>query len=79
MLLGAEAPSEQSGVSAKGRAYKFCSRRLQVFTGKVTVVCSETRDRIEEFQPLRVGQVVSYDIAAARMDGSQLVLRIANN
>ena len=74
-----EEPQEVSGTSAKGRAYKFMSRRFQLFTGKGNAVCAETHEKLEDFKPLPLFSLQSFGIESARMDGSQLVLRIISN
>lgn len=77
VVMVAEEPQEVSGTSAKsGKPYKFISRRFQLFTGKGNAVCAETHDRMEDFKPLPMFQLVEFEIESARMDGSQLVLRI---
>jgi|GEM_PF-6919565 len=73
-----EDPQPISGTSAKGKPYSFISRRFQLFTGKGNAVCAETRDKMEEFSPLPLFSLQEFFIESARMDGSQLVLRIAH-
>lgn len=75
--MNVEEPQLVSGTSGKGRAYSFWSRRFQVFTGEANAVCAETRDKPEEFAPLPRFSRYSNKIESARMDGSQLVLRVA--
>ena len=76
VVMVVEEPAPVSGTSAKGRAYSFISRRFQLFTGKGNAVCAETHDKMEDFKPLPLFSLQEFEVESARMDGSQLVLRI---
>lgn len=72
-----EPPGKVEGKSAKGNAYSFCSRRFTVWDGKAAVICSEVHDTIADFKPLVLFSVANYRVTNARMDGQQMVLRVA--
>ncbi len=77
VVLVVEEPQKVSGKSAKsGKDYSFCSRRFQLFTGKSNVVCSEMRDSLGDFGAIPLYTVQEFEVESARMDGSQLVLRV---
>lgn len=77
VVMSCEEPSELSGTSAKGKPYKFIARRIQLSCKGQNCVVSETRDRLQDFAPVKVYDEYSGIVVSARMDGPQLVLRVA--
>ena len=76
-IESAETPSLVSGTSAKGRPYKFWTRRikLKVSIDGQTVTVAQTRDDENLFPKLDFDSVVTFKIGSARMDGPVMILR----
>ena len=76
LALIVEDPGQVTGTSKTGKPYAFYSRRIHLFTGTGNAICSEVHDRPDEFKPIMRGTVQEFSVESARMDGSQLVLRV---
>jgi len=67
-----------TGKNSDGSGYVSHSRRIQLFAGAGAgaVICGERQERLEDFKPLQVGEVVNTPILGCKTEGKQMVFRI---
>jgi len=72
VILSADEPRAFSGQSAKGKAYAFAQRRIQLWTGNKAVQCAERKDKVEDFGPVPIAAKVTFKVVNARISDGQV-------
>ena len=77
VVLAVEEPEKVEGKSAKGREYKFFTRRMTLWAGGKAVRAAQVRDAAMEFTPMRVGSEQTFVVESVRLDRETMVFKVA--
>jgi len=71
VILSGDEPTVFEGTSKSGKPYKFCQRRIQLWTGNKAVTVAQRKDNLADFGPLPVGILVEFRVGNVRVHDGQ--------